>query len=115
MINLHSRRISDPPTSNFDTIYEALAAEFREITHFFNATPADERPHWQARFYLKMGSDIGTFIDLLDKRSGKKPWVVIHSTVWREPVAPVADVYIQNLLANLDASYVIKKGAYFEQ
>lgn len=114
MINLHSRRISDPPTSHFDAIYEALAAEFEEVILFFNATPCDERPHWQARFHFTMGSNIGTFIDLLDRRKGSTPWVVIHSTEWREPVSPVADVYIQNLLANLDAKYVIKKGAYFE-
>jgi hypothetical protein len=113
MINLHSRRISDPPSSHFDTIYGALSSEFKEIDLFFNANPSCDRPHWHARFFLKIGSDLGTFIDLLDKRKGSTPFVVIHSSKWREPVAPVAEVYIVNLLGQLKAKYEVKKGVYF--
>ena len=111
--NLHSQRIANPPTSNFDIIYAVLADEFTQISLLFNATPADERPHWMARFYFELNGKVGAFIDLLDKRSGKKPWVVIHSTKWREPVPPVAEVYILNLLEKLEANYVVRKGAHF--
>jgi hypothetical protein len=109
--NNHSQRLANPSTPHFDKLNAALTAEFKSISTCFNhGLDEGAKPHWMARFYFDLAP--GTIIDLLDIPK-KAPSVVIHSRLWKKPVADSTIAHIQSILDKSAAKYQIKKGAHF--